>query len=597
MACCNLTIHASMSSALACDILVSEEAVAAIGEKWRQLQVRAGRILFADHDWFNIWWRTLGKSSQSQTLHVVTGRIDGNLVAVLPLVVVRRRGLRIMHAAWQKAFHFCDMLCDSRDQATALWKAAYHSPHYDFADIRDVYSESAFEAAIDALKPEWNELYRKSIDPYYSQSFEWCWCAWKEVGRPRGRTLHCLVGAEDGRVVLIWPFVVYRRFLWSFARPLGPETSEYSSVLVEDSPEADRRTAAAWQQLRHMVPCDVLLFPFVRDGSAVHRLVSAKSVVKLSEKFTTSQVDWAGSQDWETYYRSLRKKQRLDINRRRRRLAEIGEITFEASVEAGQLASVIDWIFGQKRQWLIRTKRRSNWFNTDEYRNFLVAIADQTAHESRVIVSALKLDGRVIAAAIGRIEGARAETFLSAFDPSFGIFSPSHILYEEFLKWSFERRLDVDFRIGNEDFKDHWHLLRSEATSYEIPFSIWGIAFVALRSARLRWRELVEKLRSPLRAQSALPTSTGATGRNRRIPEFSVESKNGAEDGIGQLTKTVNLVASGPETIAKRLPALPEVKRRRGQSHEEMEAARAAKKSKKATHRQKSLDGDKKRAS
>src|SRR5262245_38331561 len=54
-----------------------------------------------------------------------------------------------------------------------------------------------------------------------------------------------------------------------------------------------------------------------------------------------------------------------------------------------------------------------------------------------------------------------------AFDPSFRIFSPSHILYDEFLKWSFGRRLEVDFRIGN----DHWHLLKSGATSYEIPFS------------------------------------------------------------------------------------------------------------------------------
>lgn len=454
------------------------------------------------------------------------------------------------------------------------------------------------EAAFDALKPEWDELYRKSIDPYYSQSFEWCWRAWREVGRPRGRKLHCLVGAEDGRVVLIWPLALYRRFLWSFACPLGPETSEYSSVLVEDSPEADRRTAAAWQQLRYTAPCDVLLLPFVRDGSVLHRLISAKSVLKFSEEFTTSQLDWAGSQDWETYYRSLRKKQRLDINRRRRRLSEIGKITFEAAVEAGQLAAVIDWIFGQKRQWLVRTKRRlsdCDWFETDEYRNFLVAIADQTAHESRVIVSALKLDGRVIAASVGRIEGARVETFLSAFDPSFRIFSPSHILYEEFLKWSFERRLEVDFRIGNEDFKDHWHLLRSGATSYEIPFSLWGIAFVALRRARLRWRKLAEKLLyRPLRARSAAPTSTGAISYNRSIPKSPAEPKNTAEDGNDQRAKTPSLVASGSETIA-RLPPLLEVEREKGRSHEEMEAARAAKKAKKAAHRQKSLDGDKKR--
>lgn len=429
------------------------------------------------------------------------------------------------------------------------------------------------EAAFVSLKPDWDELYRKSASPYYSQSFEWCWRAWTDVGKPRGRKLHCLVGAENGRVVLIWPLVLYRRLLWSFACPLGPETSEYSGVLVEDSLEADRRTASAWQQLRHTAPCDVLLLPAVRDGSALQRIIAANGVFAFSERLTTSQVDWAGSQDWETYYRSLRKKQRLDISRRRRRLAEIGKVTFEATVETGELAAVIEWIVRQKREWLARKKQQSGWFNTDQYRNFLVAIADRTAQESPVIVSALKLDGKVIAASVGRIERARVEAFLSAFDPSFGAFSPSHILYEEFLKWSFERRFEVDFRIGNEDYKDHWHLIRSGATNYEIPFSPWGIAFLGLRRARLRWRKCAERL------------------YNSRLG-----ARPGAESGRGQLATMPSLVGSSPETTAKQLPPLPKVEGKKGGTHEEMEAARAAKKAKKAAHRQKSLDGGRNRA-
>jgi hypothetical protein len=207
------------------------------------------------------------------------------------------------------------------------------------------------------------------------------------------------------------------------------------------------------------------------------------------------------------------------------------------------------------------------------------------------MVSALRLDGRVIAAAVGRIEGARVETFLSAFDPSFRIFSPSHILYEDFLKWSLERRLEVDFRIGNEDFKDHWRLLRSGATSYEIPFSLWGIAFDVLRRARLRGRELVGKSYSLLRARSALRTSTGAISYNRPVPDSPVEPTKSAEGGNDQLAKTPSLVASGSEPIGKRPPPLLDVERAKGRTHEEMEAARAAKKAKKAAHRQKSLDG------
>ena len=94
-----------------------------------------------------------------------------------------------------------------------------------------------------SLKRHWHDLYERSTEHDLTQSFEWCRCSWEIVAKPQGRRLHCLVAWRRDRAVLIWPFVTCRhgRFLRTFARPLGPETSEYSSVLVEDGSEADRR--------------------------------------------------------------------------------------------------------------------------------------------------------------------------------------------------------------------------------------------------------------------------------------------------------------------------------------------------------------------
>lgn len=70
--------------------------------------------------------------------------------------------------------------------------------------------------------------------------------------------------------------------------------------------------------------------------------------------------------------RRLDNKQRCDIGRRRRRLAEAGKVIFIAAVDVEQSA-VIDWIIEQKRQWLVRKARKNDWLGSEEYRRFLVA--------------------------------------------------------------------------------------------------------------------------------------------------------------------------------------------------------------------------------
>lgn len=87
------------------------------------------------------------------------------------------------------------------------------------------------------------------------------------MGRMQPRQLYFLAGWVDKRMVLIWPFVILRRGLWFVLRPLGSDTTEYSDVLVENSPEADLWVALAWQKLRSTCNCDIVALPYVRKGS------------------------------------------------------------------------------------------------------------------------------------------------------------------------------------------------------------------------------------------------------------------------------------------------------------------------------------------
>jgi len=136
---------------LECEILTSETEIEKLADEWRRLHARVGRSSYTDYDLFVIWWRVLAKSDGRQSLHVIAGRRDGSLVGVLPLTIARRKGLRILYAAGHKGYYYCDMLAEDADIATALWNAACRSPHYDFADIRDVYPESMCYKALCAF--------------------------------------------------------------------------------------------------------------------------------------------------------------------------------------------------------------------------------------------------------------------------------------------------------------------------------------------------------------------------------------------------------------------------------------------------------------
>jgi CelD/BcsL family acetyltransferase involved in cellulose biosynthesis len=333
-----------------------------------------------------------------------------------------------------------------------------------------------------SLEPYWDDLYERSTEYDLTQSFEWCRCSWQIVAKPQGHRLHCLVAWQADRAVLIWPFVIRRQGLQTIGYPLGPETSEYSSVLVEDSPEADRRVFSAWSVLRKTLRTDKILLPFVKSGSALHRAIakskkSARSVAALP----TPYVSWKEHQDWDSYYRSLKRDFRAELRRTRRRLSEQGHLAFETINDSARFPVILDWIFHRKTAWLARTKLKSAWCEPEVYKNFLVATQIQTPGQIQSFI--LKLNNEVISAVLCRTSKLRVENVIAVFEPAYGRYGPGQLLYEDILKWAFKQRLDCDFRLGNQPYKQSWTNSISEAITYQFVNSLRGAAFVRLKDA------------------------------------------------------------------------------------------------------------------
>jgi CelD/BcsL family acetyltransferase involved in cellulose biosynthesis len=128
-----------MSGSVIYKIVTDDSEAFALEGEWRALHDNLGDSVFTDFDWFAIWRRTVGHAGKRR-LHIITGREDGKLTALLPLVVMIRQNFRVLQPIGIEAFYQCDLLCKNDAQAEGLWMTALRSPHYDYGHIRDAIS-------------------------------------------------------------------------------------------------------------------------------------------------------------------------------------------------------------------------------------------------------------------------------------------------------------------------------------------------------------------------------------------------------------------------------------------------------------------------
>jgi len=362
---------------------------------------------------------------------------------------------------------------------------------YGVAGDQDQYEVISDPRQFGALKHEWDELWNKSTAAYYSQSFDWCHTGWETVAQPRNGRLHTLLARNQGRLVLAWAFSIHRQSGCETALPLGSQTTEYSSPLVEDGPRTLERTAACWRKLRNTAGCDVIALPSVLAGSDLDRVISSTWTALVKGRGPSHYLTWQDYENWQSYYGQLGKSQRKDMARQIRRLEERGRLVFEPVVPIARRDEALDWILTTKIEWLRRNSQYNEWLRTPEYRGFfkaLVAATDDDCHG--LTISVLRLDDQIIAAELSVIDKVRVELLIPAFDSAYSYYSPGKILMLNSLKWAHERGLTFDLRIGDESYKTYWCNRKTTATGYHVINSAKGLLVVTAAESRVRARRL-----------------------------------------------------------------------------------------------------------
>jgi CelD/BcsL family acetyltransferase involved in cellulose biosynthesis len=334
-----------------------------------------------------------------------------------------------------------------------------------------------------ALAEEWNSLAARCPGYFLSQTFQWAETAWETIARPLGRELTCMALRSEGRLVAVWPLVICRDRGLRTIRPLCSEVREYCAPLVEPGDEAESRIAFLWRSAARFA--DLAILSRVHTDSLLARVLKNGGPWSVSYgSIPAPYVARADYPDWAAYHATISSQLRYQIRRRRKKLAEKGEVVLERESMAGR-AALIDWMLDHKKRWLVRSNLTNDWMHRADCRDFLVALAMRSDATGCVTLFVLKVDGVPIAAYLVSVDRSRVEYHVSAYDADWSPYSPGAILIEHLLHWAFDQGLDFDFRNGDQAYKFKWAKRSCDTAHWHVATSKRGIPAVAFVRARL----------------------------------------------------------------------------------------------------------------
>ncbi|SAL04168.1 GNAT family N-acetyltransferase [Caballeronia ptereochthonis] len=360
-----------------------------------------------------------------------------------------------------------------------------------------------------ALEREWNALWLKAHGRYF-QRFDVCLLAWRHVARPQNRKLHCIVLRERGELRLVWPLVSWRRIFWTYLLPLSPDAADYTSMLVEDGPDAAARIESAWRAACARCKADFVHLPYMNEGSELHRVALREPRVLGLSRHESWVAKLRGETDWNTYCRSLGTMHGKKPGQLERRLAKEGQLSIRLvdPSDAEGIAQCVRAMLAWKRQWAERTGKKGVWLFSPYYQDFLIATlthrSDGPDTQSLARMTVVTLDARPIAAVIMSHGNPLANAVIGSFDPAYGKFGAGAIAWEHAVKWALEHGYDIDFGVGSERFKTYWGRgNRSHAWTMQIANTAWGL--VGYRTVRA-FRDMYAWLKGAMRASNGTAT-------------------------------------------------------------------------------------------
>lgn len=295
-----------------------------------------------------------------------------------------------------------------------------------------------------------------------------------EAHRRKGEIPLIVVVARHGKPVLLFPAVVGRARGLRGVRFLGDPLIQYGDVLA--APDATPEDfAAAWREVsspRHghyvhlrKVRADAALAPFL--DRAAHVVATHRAPYRCLE----SEAE-------------LCSRKAKDLRRRRRRLAEYGNVAFRI-LRGNHVADALHAALSRKRAWLAGRGLSSAVVGDPDWEHSLYRLSAEPRGTIRLAAAQLVIDGKPAATEIAIEDGRRWCAFLGTTDPAFARGGPGHVQMDETVAWcAAQGYAEYDLLAPADDYKSTIANNGVEVRDYALATSLRGNAAVsALRAA------------------------------------------------------------------------------------------------------------------
>ncbi|WP_027859455.1 GNAT family N-acetyltransferase [Marinobacterium jannaschii] len=308
----------------------------------------------------------------------------------------------------------------------------------------------------DAARPHWLEL-EKTGSYFAFQSYDWLANWYQFIGQHETEQL-CIASVCSGKTpLMLMPFIIRRQHGLRILCWAGGIVTDYQAPLLAAA--TDKITRHQWPALWASIKSQLPPFDAARLLNQPEHIDAVENPFLWLQKlpYAESHAALIGS-DWNSYYQSkVKKRIRQDSRRQRKRLAEIGEVSFVVAENPQQAEQFTRAMIEQKRRRYHETGV-TDILAADSYQQFYLSGGQRLIEQGKGHICALLVDDQVVATHWGILQGRRFYFLMPTYaGEDWKRYSPGRILLEELMQWCIREGYDVfDFSLGGEQYKQEW---------------------------------------------------------------------------------------------------------------------------------------------
>lgn len=366
--------------------------------------------------------------------------------------------------------------------------------------------------ALELLAPEWSALESRTPEATGFQNFDWCagWlraaAAHESPAKPR-----VVAVREDGRLVMLWPLQIERRWGAAIARWAGEPLTQYGDALAEPGPGRARWRAAAEAEMTRWRGVDLIALTHQRADGV---LASCGGEMRVA-----NEGQWAPFLDLPSGGGAVAARRHKSLERRARRLEAQGAVTLDELADPVGREAMARRALAMKRAWLDAKGLISVGLSNPAAAGFLADLA----RNGRLQVHCLRVAGEPAAIDLGFSAGGVYRSLLSAFDARFAQGSPGHALTARLIERCAARGISrVDLLAPADPYKLMWTSGATAIGERYVPLTLTGraaaFALARLRPLAKRLVRALARLRGSSRLRAADPDAAAGLGGFAPIP-------------------------------------------------------------------------------